>query len=409
MVMMYYVDIVVLHMKWKDRSMPQISIIMPVYNNEHYFPIAVKSILDQNYNDYEIIIIDDGSTDNTGKIADRIGESHDKIKVIHQSNQWIYASFNRGIKEAKGDYIYILNSDDTLNSGILRLMSEKIEKYNPDVIWTKVLNHICDSNQNVMKYDFAKSDERVRRDIFLSTENEIHEAWPMLIKSELIFDQANLYRRCIMQKHQFRNDYYVADRLFNISIIPDIKSCYVMKEPAYNRYIYQQPQMNAGRGKYYGYEHKMFSELYHEYKNLLSKLDIINQQNIAILSQMRIRHITNEIRSLQAIDCPLTLEEKMEKIFLEFIDEEVYSCAEEINKREELESRVLSGVRELLVGEKSFIKNEFCFVYDLLKSLLRYEKTKEDYEIIWKAINHPLNPYHIGKTFWEKLSKEDIF
>ena len=85
------------------------SIIMPVYNNEKYFPLAVKSIITQNYSDWELIIIDDGSTDHTSIIADKIVDTDPRIKVIHQNNQWIYASFNRGVKEAKGDYIYIVN------------------------------------------------------------------------------------------------------------------------------------------------------------------------------------------------------------------------------------------------------------------------------------------------------------
>lgn len=84
-----------------------ISIVMPVYNNERYFPLAVKSIIEQEYKDFELIIIDDGSTDRTAIIADEIAATDSRIRVIHQSNQWVYASFNRGIEAAKGS-IYIL-------------------------------------------------------------------------------------------------------------------------------------------------------------------------------------------------------------------------------------------------------------------------------------------------------------
>lgn len=74
--------------------MPLFSIIIAVYNNERYVKNAIKSILDQDFKDYEIIIVDDGSTDTTPLIVDQIAEKDSRISVIHQDNQWIYASFN---------------------------------------------------------------------------------------------------------------------------------------------------------------------------------------------------------------------------------------------------------------------------------------------------------------------------
>ena len=82
------------------------SIIMPVYNNELYFPLAVQSILDQDYPDFELIIVDDGSTDKTPELADKMASQDKRIRVIHQKNQWIYASFNNGIRAARGVYLY---------------------------------------------------------------------------------------------------------------------------------------------------------------------------------------------------------------------------------------------------------------------------------------------------------------
>ena len=94
--------------------MTKFSIIMPVYNNERYFPLAVESIEKQDYDHYELIIIDDGSTDKTGDIADALSKNNLHIKVVHQENQWIYSSCNNGLALAPGDYIFILNSDDRL-------------------------------------------------------------------------------------------------------------------------------------------------------------------------------------------------------------------------------------------------------------------------------------------------------
>ena len=90
---------------------PIISVIIPVYNKINYFSAAVKSVTNQmlnNENDVEIIIIDDGSTDGSSKLADDLANKDKRIRVFHQENQWIYASFNNGVKQAKGKYIYIL-------------------------------------------------------------------------------------------------------------------------------------------------------------------------------------------------------------------------------------------------------------------------------------------------------------
>ena len=148
---------------------------MAVYNNEMYFPLAVKSIIEQDYDQWELIIIDDGSTDQTPIIADRMAESDSRITVVHQKNQWIYASFNKGIELAKGDYIYILNSDDKLRQGSLGLMAKKASAYNPDVIWTKVLVHECDENQNILNYNVGQLDELVKEEIFFSDEKKVHD------------------------------------------------------------------------------------------------------------------------------------------------------------------------------------------------------------------------------------------
>ena len=177
---------------------------MPVYNNEKYFPLAVKSITEQNYPHWELIIIDDGSTDQTPFLADRIAQEDSRITVIHQSNQWIYASFNRGIELAKGDYIYIVNSDDRLRPGSLEKMAEKAIEYQPDVIWTKVLVHECDKDQNILSYNVQDLDGLVTEDAFYPDEQSVHFHWPGWLFCSLVQNQANLYRAELMKEHPFR-------------------------------------------------------------------------------------------------------------------------------------------------------------------------------------------------------------
>lgn len=385
--------------------MPCISVVMPVYNNEKYFPLAVKSILDQDYQDYELIVIDDGSTDNTPYIADELATHYPCMKVIHQKNMWIYASFNRGIQESNGEYIYIVNSDDRLCPGALSLMAESVEKYHPDVVWTKVIIHSCDQNQQILNYNIGNLDGKVLRDSVYLEKDEVRKAWPYFVKSLLAQNQANLYRRSLMEAHPFRNDVYGADTLFNISIASDVQSAVVLSQAVYEFFIYERADMNASVGKYYTYEHDMFNEIYTELNKLFTEWEIPENEYKGYLTDKRMREITGEIRSLGGGACKLTTEEKLQRIFVHFADETMIKCAIESDREEELESRILSGVREFLLLNPLEEDSKMYFVFELLDSLLKYEKEDMDYQKIENAINHPFNPAHIGHIFYDKLTK----
>src|SRR5690349_3602213 len=89
--------------------MPKVSVIIPTYNRAQFIARAVDSVLEQTYKDFEIIVIDDGSSDNTQEI---LKAYEGKIRYVYQQNKGISAARNRGIQEAKGEYIAFLDSDD---------------------------------------------------------------------------------------------------------------------------------------------------------------------------------------------------------------------------------------------------------------------------------------------------------
>lgn len=91
-----------------------ISIIVPVYNAEKYLPECIESILAQTYTDFELLLLDDGSKDNSGTICDEYAAKDKRIKVIHKKNEGINATRQRGVKEAKGEWITFCDDDDTL-------------------------------------------------------------------------------------------------------------------------------------------------------------------------------------------------------------------------------------------------------------------------------------------------------
>lgn len=389
---------------------PLISIITAVYNNEKYIRNVAKSVLEQEFRDIEYIIVDDGSTDRTSNIIDEIASKDERVKVIHQKNQWIFASYNNGIRAASGEYFYIVNSDDRLQENILSKIADYALKYKPDIIWTPVLMHKCDENQNIIEYDFANWGRYVNQNKFYENKDDVRESWIDFDRMKLSANQANLYKRELALKHPFRNDIYGADYLFNIQIANDVNSAYVMSEPVYDFMNYQSDDMNASMGNYYGYEHWMYNLFYSNNKRLYEDWKLWNSETETFIARKRLQGFSYEISTFNSKKCKLGLDEKLEKIMIDVADEIIGECVTILNAQEEFECRVLSGVRNLLLKEKPDETSDYYFIYELLESLLRYEKTEEDYHKIENAINHPLNKRKIGLTLYQKIcDKEFLF
>ena len=113
---------------------PLLSVIVPVYNVEKYLKRCLESILVQSWNDYEIILVDDGSTDSSAQICDLYAEKYEMIRVIHKENKGLSDTRNRGIEKASGEYVYFPDSDDWLEPNTFSELSDVIEELTYDII-----------------------------------------------------------------------------------------------------------------------------------------------------------------------------------------------------------------------------------------------------------------------------------
>lgn len=112
-----------------------ISVVVPVYNVERYLKKCIDSVLNQTFENFELILVDDGSTDNSGLICDDYAKSHpNKIRLIHQANGGLGAARNAGIDAASGEYLLFVDSDDYIEADTLQLLSEKAVKTEADLI-----------------------------------------------------------------------------------------------------------------------------------------------------------------------------------------------------------------------------------------------------------------------------------
>lgn len=131
-----------------------ISVVIPVYNVEKYLNECIESVLNQTYKDYEIILVDDGSTDSSGHICDDYMTADSRVRVFHQKNGGLSAARNTGLNEAKGEYIYFLDSDDYIENHTLEYLVEASVKENADVVFFDgdVFFDGCEDDQSVLGY-----------------------------------------------------------------------------------------------------------------------------------------------------------------------------------------------------------------------------------------------------------------
>lgn len=110
-----------------------LSLIVPIYNVEQYLPICINSILKQKIKDYEIILVDDGSKDNSGNICDKYANYYNNIRVIHKANGGLSEARNAGIKIAQGNYLLFIDADDYIGKNSLPQIVEELKKQNKTI------------------------------------------------------------------------------------------------------------------------------------------------------------------------------------------------------------------------------------------------------------------------------------
>ena len=103
-----------------------ISVIVPIYNNEKYLAKCIDSILVQEYRDFELILIDDGSRDGSGSICDQYAIQDERIVVIHQKNKGVSVARNKGLSIARGNYVTFIDSDDWVMPEYLSVLNKNI-------------------------------------------------------------------------------------------------------------------------------------------------------------------------------------------------------------------------------------------------------------------------------------------
>lgn len=183
--------------------MPKISVVIPTYNCARYLPEAIDGVLAQSYQDFEIVIVDDGSTDNTeSKVGNYIKKYSSKIRYSYQKNKGLGSARNTGIREAKGEYIAFSDSDDYYLPEFLDKCLFYLVKHKWDFVTSKCLYHrkVLDTSD---KYELVK----VVRDALPENPKELYR----ILFQKHVSAQTMLVRKACFENVSFCTDYAYAE------------------------------------------------------------------------------------------------------------------------------------------------------------------------------------------------------
>lgn len=238
-----------------------ISIIVPVYNAERYLKRCLDSIVEQTYNKIEILLINDGSNDNSGEICDCYKESDDRIKVIHTVNQGVSTARNIGIENARGKYICFVDSDDYIEKEYVEALYKKIVKWDAEL-------SICN-----LRSVIGKTTNEVTVDCeVINFDNMSAEFFLEINKKYLLYAPFNkMYQSSIIKNEKIRYSKdicYGEDLLFNLTYLMYINRITFVNETKYN-YIVDNTGSLSQRYRKDRYQNgkKLFEALYSFFKN----------------------------------------------------------------------------------------------------------------------------------------------
>lgn len=166
-------------------GLPLISVVVPVYNVEKYVAKCLKSIIGQSYKNLEILVVDDGSTDGSGRICDEFMSNDSRIRVIHQKNGGLSIARNVGIEKARGEFVCFVDSDDYVKENFVKKLYEAVLRWGADVAVCGYEEKNGSSSVDVLSKEEVLSGEEATIKLLVQQENIDVIAWNKVYRREL--------------------------------------------------------------------------------------------------------------------------------------------------------------------------------------------------------------------------------
>jgi len=299
--------------------MSQISIVVPVYNAEKTIGRCIESLLNQTYKEIEIILINDGSNDNSGEICDFYAKKDNRIHVIHKKNEGVSKARNTGIKSVKSDYIMFVDSDDYIKTNMCEILYHSIDNTNYEVV-------ICGFIRNFVFNNIITKSVLILPEVSsINTIEQFKMNWSNLYSKSLFnAPWGKLYKMDYIEKKNICFDENLdcgEDLLFNLDVFSQIHKVSIVNEPLY---IYECTEKESLTTKFNAEKEYNDKHLYNITLSYLKKMNILRlcEHSVARI-YMRSCFITFE--QTLFVENELTVKGKKEKI------KAILCCEETLN------------------------------------------------------------------------------
>lgn len=273
------------------------SVIIPVYNVEKYIDRCLKSILSQNYDDLEIIVIDNGSTDRSGSICDSYANEYANISVYHIENHGVGPARNFGLSKAKGEFICFVDADDYLVGNLFSDVESQLDSQ---------LDLLVFSYYNSIEKNLSEIDRSAK---ILPTEGKKDKSdfialFQELCLTDMMYTVWNkIYRREFLEEHQIVFESYELgeDVRFNLNVYQHVNAVFLVKS---GYYVYISGRVDSAMGQYNPNRMNYQLEELGKVDQLMTSWNIHDEQ---FVDQIKSRILMSNIQNISAQKIPLPL------------------------------------------------------------------------------------------------------
>lgn len=275
------------------QNSPFFSIVMPVYNVEEHLPQAVESILTQTFSDFELILVDDCSPDNSGMLCDKYAQSDARVLVCHLTeNGGLSNARNQGINSASGAYITFVDSDDYVTDDLLQTVYDSLQKNRADAVVFGMVEDYFSADGTLLKsYSISYG-----ADVYITDRETLRKEVIELERKTLLGYSTNTFYRLDILKNNsifFKKITMIEDILFNLDFVPFAETANIL---SFTPYHYMKRADNSLTNKfvkdYYALHRQRVSDLLKLYESW----EMCTPQVCSVLADIYVRYIFSALQ-----------------------------------------------------------------------------------------------------------------
>lgn len=287
---------------------PLVTVAVAAYNVEKYLRTGIKCIQNQTYSNIEIILVDDGSTDNTSRICDELAIEDKRIRVFHKKNGGLGSARNVGIDNAKGEYIYFFDVDDSIEQNFISDSVEYAQTKKVDMI---IYGYYARFSDSLEEEKITVTERTINNNLELKNAYCNELLW---LKHGNGFAWNKFYRLSFIKRHNFHfgNQRIQQDEPFNMQLYLKLDKVYICPKVYYHYVLYINN--NAG-SKYIENKEDIITDVYYKFIEFYNKWNLDNNRVLKYIEKRYVNGIFGVVTlNYFHKDCNLTKKQRYEKI-----------------------------------------------------------------------------------------------